>query len=80
MPRGPPTRSSQLAGEVQEAMSRISEQLTPLAESAGAIEAVVGVITSITEQTTLLALNATIEAARAGELGKGFTVVADEVR
>ncbi|MFN3201212.1 MAG: methyl-accepting chemotaxis protein [Bradymonadia bacterium] len=62
-----------VAGKTQEIVGS-------LAESAQEIGDVVGLIDEIAEQTNLLALNATIEAARAGEAGKGFAVVADEVK
>lgn len=66
--------------ELSEKIRQTHEQVNHLSQTGEKVNSIVDVINVLAEQTNLLALNAAIEAARAGEAGRGFSVVADEVR
>jgi len=72
--------TARLAAQAADEATSTDARVQVLSETAGKIGEVIGLINDIAEQTNLLALNATIEAARAGEAGKGFAVVASEVK
>lgn len=67
-------------GSIEKSVMSIADMVRKLGENSKHIETIIDTISGIAEQTNLLALNAAIEAARAGEAGRGFSVVAEEVR
>lgn len=74
------TRIESTMGHIMEAAASINQRLAVLSEKAGNINTVVTTIAKVADQTNLLSLNAAIEAEKAGEYGRGFSVVATEIR
>jgi len=77
---GDAQRTSDVAAAARHLVAAAKDDVNALTEAARTIEPVIGLIEDVANQTNLLALNATIEAARAGEMGRGFGVVAHEVK